>query len=122
MKSARTPSAVWNHGVHEAAGRGNCRHAARRAGPLVARLTPPQRAGSACGPAESIFEPAPLARSALMLHTLGGFKRWRRSTLRFQEENARIEEWLGRIEELAVDHLLIGGGVGARPEASQGLR
>jgi len=40
----------------------------------------------------------------LMLHTLGGFKRWRRSTLRFQEENARIEEWLGRIEELAVDH------------------
>src|SRR6202035_3122221 len=40
----------------------------------------------------------------LMLHTLGGFKRWRRSTLRFQVENARIEEWLGRIEELAADH------------------
>ena len=40
----------------------------------------------------------------LMLHILGGFKRWRRSTLRFQEENARIEDWLGRIEELAVDH------------------
>jgi indolepyruvate ferredoxin oxidoreductase, beta subunit len=40
----------------------------------------------------------------LMLYTLGGFKRWRRATLRFQEENARIEEWLGRIEELAVDH------------------
>jgi indolepyruvate ferredoxin oxidoreductase beta subunit len=40
----------------------------------------------------------------LMLHTLGGFKRWRRSTLRFQEENARIEEWLGRIERLAADH------------------
>ena len=40
----------------------------------------------------------------LMLHTLGGFKRWRRSTLRFHEENARIEEWLGRIEELAVNH------------------
>ena len=40
----------------------------------------------------------------LMLHALGGFKRWRRSTLRFQEENARIEAWLGRIEELAVDH------------------
>jgi indolepyruvate ferredoxin oxidoreductase beta subunit len=40
----------------------------------------------------------------LMLHALGGVKRWRRSTLRFQEENARIEEWLGRIEQLAVDH------------------
>ena len=40
----------------------------------------------------------------LMLHILGGFKRWRRSTLRFQEENARIEEWLGRIGQLAVDH------------------
>ena len=24
--------------------------------------------------------------------------------MRFQEENARIEEWLGRIERLAVDH------------------
>jgi indolepyruvate ferredoxin oxidoreductase beta subunit len=40
----------------------------------------------------------------LTLHALGGFKRWRRSTLRFQEENARIEEWLGRIEQLAPDH------------------
>lgn len=40
----------------------------------------------------------------LMLHTLGRCKRWRRSTLRFQQENARIEEWIGRIEQLAVDH------------------
>jgi indolepyruvate ferredoxin oxidoreductase beta subunit len=40
----------------------------------------------------------------LMLYTLAGFKRWRRSTLRFQEENARIEQWLGRIEQLAADH------------------
>jgi indolepyruvate ferredoxin oxidoreductase beta subunit len=40
----------------------------------------------------------------LVLHVLGGFKRWRRSTLRFQEENARIEEWLARIEQLAADH------------------
>ena len=37
----------------------------------------------------------------LMLHTLAGFKRWRRSTLRFQQENARIEQWLGQIERLA---------------------
>ncbi|MGC2032918.1 MAG: indolepyruvate oxidoreductase subunit beta family protein [Steroidobacteraceae bacterium] len=40
----------------------------------------------------------------LMLHTLAGFKRWRRSTLRFQQENARIEQWLGQIERLAMDH------------------
>ena len=40
----------------------------------------------------------------LMLHALGSLKRWRRSTLRFREENSRIEEWLGRIEKLAVDH------------------
>jgi indolepyruvate ferredoxin oxidoreductase beta subunit len=40
----------------------------------------------------------------LMLHTIGGLKRWRRLTLRFQEENARIEEWLGRIEQLAAEH------------------
>jgi len=36
----------------------------------------------------------------LMLHTLGGLRRWRRGTLRYQEENARIEQWLGRIEGL----------------------
>jgi indolepyruvate ferredoxin oxidoreductase beta subunit len=40
----------------------------------------------------------------LTLHALGGFKRWRRSTLRFKEENARIEEWLRRIEQLAAEH------------------
>ncbi len=37
----------------------------------------------------------------LMLHTLGGMKRWRRGTLRYQEENGRLEQWLGRIESLA---------------------
>lgn len=37
----------------------------------------------------------------LMLHTLGGLKRWRRGTLRYREENERIEHWLQRIEELA---------------------
>jgi indolepyruvate ferredoxin oxidoreductase, beta subunit len=37
----------------------------------------------------------------LMLHILGGLKRWRRGTLRFHEENERIEQWLGRIEGLA---------------------
>jgi indolepyruvate ferredoxin oxidoreductase, beta subunit len=38
----------------------------------------------------------------LMLHILGGWKRWRRGTLRYQEENERIERWLGRIEHLAM--------------------
>lgn len=40
----------------------------------------------------------------LMLHALGGCKRWRRATLRFREENARIEAWLGRIVSLAGQH------------------
>jgi indolepyruvate ferredoxin oxidoreductase beta subunit len=40
----------------------------------------------------------------LMLHALGGCKRWRRSTLRFKQENARIEGWLGRIEQFAAHH------------------
>jgi indolepyruvate ferredoxin oxidoreductase beta subunit len=40
-------------------------------------------------------------RGFLMLHMLGGLKRWRRGTLRFHEENERIEQWLGRIEGLA---------------------
>ena len=37
----------------------------------------------------------------LMLHLLGGLKRWRRGTLRYHEENERIEQWLQRIEALA---------------------
>jgi indolepyruvate ferredoxin oxidoreductase, beta subunit len=40
----------------------------------------------------------------LFLHALGGLKRWRRGTLRYVEENARIEAWLGRIERLAPAH------------------
>src|SRR5215469_13937530 len=40
----------------------------------------------------------------LLLHALGGLKRWRRGTLRYIEENARIENWLGRIERLAPAH------------------
>jgi hypothetical protein len=31
-------------------------------------------------------------------------KRWRLGTYRYQEENARIEDWLGRIEALAPNH------------------
>ncbi|MBV8742079.1 MAG: indolepyruvate oxidoreductase subunit beta family protein, partial [Sinobacteraceae bacterium] len=38
----------------------------------------------------------------LMLHALGGLRRWRRGTLRYAEENARIEQWLTRIAALAV--------------------
>ena len=41
-------------------------------------------------------------RGFLMLHVLGGLRRWRRGTLRFVEENARIEQWLQRIAALAV--------------------
>jgi indolepyruvate ferredoxin oxidoreductase beta subunit len=37
----------------------------------------------------------------LMLYLLGGMKRWRRGTLRYHEENERMEQWLGRIERLA---------------------
>jgi indolepyruvate ferredoxin oxidoreductase beta subunit len=40
----------------------------------------------------------------LFLHALGGLRRWRRGTLRFREENARIEDWLARIERLAPAH------------------
>jgi indolepyruvate ferredoxin oxidoreductase beta subunit len=37
----------------------------------------------------------------LLLHALGGMKRWRRGTHRYVQENARIEDWLARIERLA---------------------
>jgi indolepyruvate ferredoxin oxidoreductase beta subunit len=37
----------------------------------------------------------------LLLHALGGLKRWRRGTFRYSQEDARIEQWLARIESLA---------------------
>jgi indolepyruvate ferredoxin oxidoreductase beta subunit len=37
----------------------------------------------------------------LLLHALGGLKRWRRGTLRYRQESERIEQWLARIEQLA---------------------
>ncbi len=40
-------------------------------------------------------------RGFLFLYLLGGARRWRRGTLRFQEENERIEQWLGRLGTLA---------------------
>jgi indolepyruvate ferredoxin oxidoreductase, beta subunit len=40
----------------------------------------------------------------LFLYALGGLRRWRRATLRFQEENSRIEQWLARVEKLAAVH------------------
>jgi len=40
-------------------------------------------------------------RGFLLLHSLAGLKRWRPATLRYQEENARIEQWLDRIAQLA---------------------
>src|SRR6202007_1086213 len=40
----------------------------------------------------------------LLLYVLGGLRRWRRGTLRYVEENGRIEAWLGRIEQLAPAH------------------
>jgi len=41
------------------------------------------------------------ATGFLLLYLLGGARRWRRGTLRFQEENARIEAWLARLAMLA---------------------
>jgi indolepyruvate ferredoxin oxidoreductase, beta subunit len=40
----------------------------------------------------------------LLLYAVAGLRRWRRGSRRYQIENARIEEWLERIEQLARDH------------------
>ena len=40
----------------------------------------------------------------LLLHVLAGLKRWRRATHRYVAENARIVDWLGRIEKHAGSH------------------
>jgi indolepyruvate ferredoxin oxidoreductase beta subunit len=46
-------------------------------------------------------------RGFLLLYLLGGLKRWRRGTLRFHEENARIEAWLARIQSVAAGNYLV---------------
>lgn len=40
-------------------------------------------------------------RGFLLLYATAGMKRWRRSTLRYALEQARIEQWLRRVEEAA---------------------
>jgi len=46
-------------------------------------------------------------RGFFLLYVLAGCKRWRRGTLRFHEENARIEAWLAKIESVAKDNYLV---------------
>jgi len=46
-------------------------------------------------------------RGFSMLYVLAGLKRWRRGTLRFHDENARIETWLAKIESVAKDNYLV---------------
>lgn len=46
-------------------------------------------------------------RGFLMLYTVAGLRRWRRSTLRFGQENARIEHWLRVIEGAAAGNPLL---------------
>ncbi|HYF21511.1 MAG TPA: indolepyruvate oxidoreductase subunit beta family protein [Ramlibacter sp.] len=40
-------------------------------------------------------------RGFLLLRTVAGMRRWRRSTLRYQAEHQRIEDWLSRIAQAA---------------------
>ena len=40
----------------------------------------------------------------MLLYGLAGMRRWRRATLRFHEENARIETWLRHLAALAPGH------------------
>jgi indolepyruvate ferredoxin oxidoreductase beta subunit len=40
-------------------------------------------------------------RGFLLLYATAGMKRWRRATLRYALEQARIEQWLRRVEEAA---------------------
>jgi indolepyruvate ferredoxin oxidoreductase beta subunit len=56
----------------------------------------------------------------LLLHALGGLKRWRRGTLRYREENAHIEEWLARIGQLAETHYALAVELARAPRLIKG--
>ncbi len=62
--------------------------------------SPGRSACSGALPAGGRCAPGPCS-GFLLLYALAGMARWRRSTLRFREENARIEAWLARIAALA---------------------
>ena len=38
-----------------------------------------------------------------MLYLVAGMRRWRRGTLRYQVEEARISDWLSRVQKMAVN-------------------
>jgi indolepyruvate ferredoxin oxidoreductase, beta subunit len=44
----------------------------------------------------------------LLLYAVAGLRRWRRGTLRYREENARIEAWLARIARQAASDYALG--------------
>jgi indolepyruvate ferredoxin oxidoreductase beta subunit len=44
----------------------------------------------------------------LMLRAVARLRRWRRGTLRYQIENSRIEQWLGRIEQVSAGNHALG--------------
>jgi indolepyruvate ferredoxin oxidoreductase beta subunit len=44
----------------------------------------------------------------LMLRAVARLRRWRRSTLRYQIENSRIEQWLSRIEQVSAGNQALG--------------
>ena len=56
----------------------------------------------------------------LLLYGLAGLKRWRRGTLRYREENARIEGWLGDLTRLAVANYALATELARAPRLVKG--
>jgi indolepyruvate ferredoxin oxidoreductase, beta subunit len=56
----------------------------------------------------------------LLLHTVAGLRRWRRSTWRFREENARIEDWLTRVTSQAPAHYALAVELARAPRLIKG--
>ena len=94
--------ALRHHRIHEAAAGGDRRHAARRARRPGARLA---AAVALARPRDGRQADPHPHRERLPAPACARWpQRWRRGTLRYREENARIEDWLARIERLAPAH------------------
>jgi len=59
-------------------------------------------------------------RGFLQLRVLAGMRRWRRSSLRFFEEERRMADWLGRVHECAQQNYALACGVAEFPQLLRG--
>ena len=93
----RRRAAARHQRIPASAAAGDLRHAAGRAGSLAARARARRGAWSSASRSSGRIIKTSSLRGYLLLYAMAGLRRWRRGSLRYSVENARIEAWLAQI-------------------------